>query len=204
MDILLNPNIAYLVIVIGFLIAILALFTPGTGALEIVALVLLAIAGWQITRLDFNWFALVLMLVGVFPFLLALRKTGKWYHFAIALLALTLGSTFLFVKQVWKPAVNPFLAAIVNLLVVGFFWLILRKGWDALLSAPRNLLADTMGAEGETRSKVHAEGSVYLHGELWSATSVRPIEPNKKVKVVSRKGYILTVEEIPTSENKKI
>jgi membrane-bound serine protease (ClpP class) len=204
MEILLNPNIAYLVIVIGFLIAILALFTPGTGVLEVVALALLALAGWQISQLDFNWYALIIMLVGVFPFLLALRKTGKWYHFVIALLALTLGSTFLFVETGWKPTVNPFLAALVNLLVVGFFWLVLRKGWDALLAAPRNQLVDAVGAEGETRSHVHTEGSVYVKGELWSATSPRPIEPNKKVKVVSRKGYTLVVEEITSAvPNKK-
>ena len=202
MDLLINPNVAYLVLVIGFLIAILALFSPGTGVLEVIGLSLLIIAGWQITQLAFNWFALALLIVGVFPFILALRKTGKWYHFIIALLAITLGSTFLFVEKGWRPAVHPILAVVVNLLLVGFFWMVLRKGWDAITSKPQNKLVDTVGAIGETRTRVHTEGTVQLFGELWTACSDRPIAENKKVVVLSRNGYILEVAEIsPQSPN---
>ncbi len=77
MDIFLNPNVAYLILVVGFLIAIMALLTPGTGFLEVGGLFLLLIAGWQIYNLNFNLIALIVLIVGVFPFLLALRKTGK-------------------------------------------------------------------------------------------------------------------------------
>jgi membrane-bound serine protease (ClpP class) len=200
MEIFLNPNVAYLILVVGFLVAIMALFTPGTGLLELVGISLLLVAGWQIYQLNINLIALVILIVGVFPLLFALRKTGKWYHLVISLVALSTGSTFLFVTSGWRSAVNPILAVLVNLLLIGFFWLVIRKGMDAVTSPPQNQLEETVGSIGETRSKVHGEGSVYLNGELWSAISKLPIAEDKRVRVISRQGYILEVEELPVHD----
>jgi membrane-bound ClpP family serine protease len=204
MDIFFNPNVAYLVLVIGFLIAILALVTPGTGVLELVALGLLFVAGWQMTRLSFNWVALGLLLVGMALFLLAIRMRGRWYGIAASFLAITLGSTFLFVEKGWKPAVDPILAVVVNLLLVGFFWIVFRRGWEAIKSKPLNKLTSTENSIGVSRTRIHKEGSVFLNGEMWSASSKEPIAENKKVKVISRNGYILEVMEIkpPASKQK--
>lgn len=203
MDILLNPNVAYLVLVMGFLISIMALLTPGTGLLEVAGLFMLILAGWQISKLNINIVALVILIIGVFPFLLALRKTGKWYHFVISLVALAVGSTFIFVADGWQPAVHPILAIVVNLLLLGFFWIVIRKGLAAVTSPAQNKLVETVGSIGQTRSKVYKEGSVYLNGELWSAQSSAPIEENKRIRVISRDGYVLEVEEIPGPEKQE-
>ena len=39
MEFLINPNISYVLLILGFVTAILALFSPGTGVLELGALV---------------------------------------------------------------------------------------------------------------------------------------------------------------------
>jgi membrane-bound serine protease (ClpP class) len=201
MEIILNPNVAYLILVFAFLAAILSLFSPGTGVIEITALVLMVFSGWLIFKLKINIVALVILIFGVFPFLLALRKTRKWYHFVISLAALSLGSTFIFVTEGWKPAVNPVLAIFVNILMIGFLWVIIRKSLDAVMVPIRNRLVEIVGETGETRSKVHLEGTIYLNGELWSAVSRQPINEYKKVRVISKQGYILEVEEIKEPEN---
>jgi membrane-bound serine protease (ClpP class) len=200
MDLFLNPNFAYLILVIGFLIAILALVSPGTGVLEAVAIGLIILAGWLISRIDFNWIALVVLILGVFPFLWALRKTQKWYFLVISLVALTLGSTFLFVDENWRPIVNPVLAVFVNLLVIGFFWIIVRKVLEALQHSPAHDFVNLVGSVGETRTEVFHEGSVYAGGEMWTATSQTLIPSNTKVKILERKGFTLKVEEIKTTE----
>ena len=46
MDILLDPNVAYVLLVFGLMLAIMAVFTPGTGVIEITALFALALAGY--------------------------------------------------------------------------------------------------------------------------------------------------------------
>jgi membrane-bound serine protease (ClpP class) len=196
MDLFLNPNFTYLILVIGFLIAILALVSPGTGVLEAVAIGLIIFAGWLISRLEFNWVALAVLLLGVFPFLWAVRKTQKWYFLVISLVALTLGSTFLFVDDNWRPIVNPALAIVVNLLVVGFFWVIVRKVLEALQHTPAHIFADLVGSIGETRTEVFHEGSVYAGGEMWTATSKSAIPAHTKVRILERRGFTLEVEEV--------
>ena len=64
MSIFLDPNVAYLVLVVGFVLGVLALFTPGTGILEIGVLLALFLAGYSIYNLPINVWALVLLLVG--------------------------------------------------------------------------------------------------------------------------------------------
>ncbi len=202
MDWLLNPNLAYLVLVIGFLIAILALVSPGTGLLEVVAIGLIILSGWLIAQLDFNWYALVLLILGVFPFLWAVRKTQKWYFLVISLIALTLGSTFLFVDENWRPIVNPAVAILVNLLVIGFFWLVVRKVLEALHHIPSHSLTSLKGSVGETRTEVFLEGSVYAGGEMWTATSKTHIPPHTKVRIIQRDGFTLEVEPVKPEDEK--
>ena len=203
MEILLNPNLVYLVLVFGFLIAILALVSPGTGALEVAAIILIIAAGWQIAQMNFNWIALAVLIVGVLPLLWAMRKTQKWIYLILSLIALTAGSTFLFVDESWRPVVNPALAVLVNLLVIGFFWFIVRAGLKALESAPAHSLDSLIGSIGEAKSRIHREGSVQVGGELWSAVSEKPIATGARVIVKKRDGFTLEVEEALSKTDKK-
>lgn len=196
MEFLLNPDIAYLLLVVGFLIATLALVTPGTGLLETIAFFILAAAGWITSQLNFNWVAIVILALGVFPFLLALRKTQKVLFLICSLAALTVGSTFLFVEDGWKPVVHPVLAVLINGLAIGFFWVVIRKGLEAIQSVPMHRLGNLIGVIGETRTEVFRDGSVYAHGELWSAHSEAPIPAFTRVRVIERDGFSLKVEEI--------
>jgi membrane-bound serine protease (ClpP class) len=109
------------------------------------------------------------------------------------------GSAFLFRGESWQPAVNPVLALFVSLLLTGFLWVTARKTLEALLSKPAHNLPDLIGAVGETRSPVYQEGSVYVHGELWSARSSRPIDVDIPVRVTQRDGFVLYVE--PATQN---
>ena len=61
MDVLVIPEIAYLILVVGLLLAILALFAPGTGFIELVAFFMLVLAGYGIYHLPINMWALVLL-----------------------------------------------------------------------------------------------------------------------------------------------
>jgi len=196
MELLLNPNIAYLILVFGFLFAIMALVTPGTGVLEGIAIIIILISGYIISKLNFNWYALVVLILGVIPFLAALRKTQRRLFLLLSLLSMIIGSTFLFVDSSWRPIVHPVLTIFVNILIIGFFWWVVRKGLEALKIKPQNRLAEIVGSIGETRTEVFHEGSIYANGEMWSATSVKHIPARKKVKVLSRSGFIVEVEEI--------
>ena len=51
MQIFLDPNVAYLLLASGMILVILALLSPGTGWLEILALFSLVLAGYSVVNL---------------------------------------------------------------------------------------------------------------------------------------------------------
>ena len=197
MAFLLDPNFAYLMIVIGFLLTVFALLTPGTGLFEVGAFVVLGFAAWRIIELDVNIWALILLALGIVPFVLAIRGKQRTLYLALTLVAFVLGSAFLFrAEEWWRPAVNPAVAVLVSISAGGFFWLMATKILEASDAIPAFDLGGLIGAEGETRTDVHLEGSVYVGGEMWTAESDKPIPAGTRVKVKSRQGFILHVEEI--------
>ena len=198
MELLIDPNVAYLLLVVGVVLAIMALFAPGTGILEVGALFVLFLAGWEITRLPINLWALVLLIIGVIPFILAVRKSRNLVFLAVALVVFIVGSTFLFQgTSFWPPAVNPFLAIIASLLASGYLWIAATRVLATENMKPRHDLTRLIGGEGEAKTDVYNEGSVQVGSELWSARSVVPIPEGSKIRVVKREGFILEVETLP-------
>ena len=195
MEFLLNPNVAYLLLAGGLVLAMLALLSPGTGALEIGALFALMLAGLEMVRLPVNWWAFIILMTGVAIFVLALRKPRGWILLAAAILALVVGSAFLFRgERWWVPAVNPFLATVVSVFSGGFFWIAYRKILEAWQSRPLNDPDRLIGAFGEARTLISDSGSVQVSSELWSARSEQPIPVGAQVRIVGREGLILVVE----------
>ena len=191
----LNPNIAYMFLVGGFSLAFMAILTPGTGLIEISAFFSLLLAGYGVYNLSINYWALAILLVGVFPFIWAVRKSGQMVYLGISILALIVGSAYLFKGDFWwVPAVNPVLTLVTSLLVGGFFWIVARKTLEADATPPSHDLKPLIGALGEAKSEIHQEGSAQVLGELWAVRSENPISEGAVIRVVGRDGFILEVE----------
>ncbi len=202
MNILLDPNIAYLLLLGGTMLGLLALVTPGTGALEVGSLFCLLLAGYSITQLEFNLWALILLIGSVLPFLFAIRKPKRELYLALTILILVVSSAYLFRKPNDGPAVNPVIAVVASIFYAGFLWIAIRKSMQASLAPPTHDLGALLGQLGETKTRVHEEGSVQVAGELWSAHSKDPIPAGRHVRVVNRDGFILEVEPVSDTTEK--
>lgn len=194
MDFLLEPNVAYLILLSGFLLGLMAIVTPGTGLFEVGAFFSLALAGYAVYNLSFNWWALALLVLSIVPFIYAIQKPKRELYLGLSILLLVVGSVFLFAVDGWKPAVNPFVALVTSGLMSAFLWIVVRKTVQASGARPVHELETMVGKIGEARSKIHEEGSVYVSGEMWSARSDNPIPAGSSIRVVRREGFILVVE----------
>jgi len=193
---LLDPNIAYLLIVAAFLLTLVAIMVPGTGAPEAALMACLLAAAYIAYWLGINLWAAIVLALSIVPFFVALRaKRWRIPLLIVTFLLLTVGSVFLFTGANGWPRVNPLLSAIVSLLSGGFIWFSADRAIIAMQRPPVQNLDALIGKIGETRTAVHTEGSVQIDGELWSARSEKPIEARRPVRIVRREGLILTVEE---------
>jgi membrane-bound serine protease (ClpP class) len=209
MDWLQNANIIYLLLVGGLALGVLALAAPGTGVFEVIAILILGLAGWLIAAagLPINLWSLGILLVGAALFVVAVRRPRQVAVLLLSILALVAGSAYLFAgAEWWLPGVNPALAAMVSILLGGFFWLAARKAIEAEMVRPSHDLSGLIGAIGETRSPIAGEGTVYADGELWSARSAgyaggAVIPADTQVRIIGREGFTLIVEPaVPPAE----
>ncbi len=196
MNLLLDPNVAYVILVIGFVIGVLALFTPGTGILEIGVLFAIVLAGYAVIELPINLWALILLVVGVVPFLIAVRKYKHWLYLVPAIISIVVGSIFLFKLESGAPAINPFLAVFMSVIAIVMLWFIARKGIEALKLRPSQDLGVLVGQTGVARSDIRLSGSVYVGGEEWTARSDKLIREGQPARVVGREGLVLVVEPV--------
>ena len=194
MDFLLDPNVAYLILLGGVLLAMMSLASPGTGLFEIGAFFCIALAGYAIYNLSFNWWALLLLGLSIIPFVYAIQKPKRELYLALSILLLIVGSVFMFPRTADQAIVNPFVAIIASGLVAGFLWIAVRKSVEATSAKPTHDLAALLGQIGEARTTINEEGSVLVAGELWSARSEKPIPAGSSIRVLRREGFILIVE----------
>lgn len=193
MDLLLNPNFAYFLLVLGTITLMMAILTPGTHLLEGGALLLLAGAGYEIYRLGFNLWALVVLVLSLAPFVYAIRTPKRQIFLGLSLLGFIIGSVYLFPSTGLIPAVNPILAIVVSVLAAGLVWFVTGRVLLAHRAPPLQDLGTLIGRTGQAKTQVQQEGVVQVAGELWSARSEKPITAGNWVRVVSREGFTLVV-----------
>jgi len=201
MEFITDPNIAYVLLVLGSILILLAIVTPGTGALEIGALFSLALSGFSAYKMGFNLWALLVLTLTLVPFIYAIRKPKREIFLAVSIVMLIVGSIYLFPPQGFRPSVNPYLAFSVSLISSVFIWLIVLKTLAAMHTRPNHDLEGLLGQTGESRTIIHGEGSVQIDGELWSARSEKRIPSGRQVRVVGRDGFTLVVESDDQSNN---
>jgi membrane-bound serine protease (ClpP class) len=201
MEFLLEPNVAYLILLAGVMLAFMAIVTPGTGMLEVGALFCIALAGYAVYNLSFNWWALLVLGLSIVPFVYAIQKPKRELYLGLAIVLLVFGSVFLFPSQNGLFAVNPIVAIVASVMVAGFLWIAVQKSMQAAQLKPAHDLSGLVGQTGEARTVVGEDGSVQVAGELWSARSDFLIPVGSHIKVIRREGFVLVVEKSNSTQS---
>ena len=194
MDILINPNIAYIICVLALLAILAAIVAPGTGLIEITALLLIGLSAYIVYNIGMNLWALIVLLLSVVPFFLAIRSKNSLPYLIASIVMIIGGSLFMFTGTGLKPLVDPLLVIGVSALASTFVWFAAKKSIQAQNAKKFHDLERLVGEFGEARTAIHQEGSVLIGSELWSARSQQPIPSGQRVRVTKRDGFILEVE----------
>ena len=194
LGIITNPNVAFILMLIGIYGIIFEFTTPGTMVPGTIGVISLLLALYALNLLPINYAGAGLVLIGV-ALMIAEVFIGSFGVIGVAgVLAFGIGSFMMFNSGVpgFELSLSVLAAAMIvtAALFVLVIALLLRSRKRPVVTGQEGI----MGAEGETLAWQQDEGRVRVQGEIWRARSSHPLEPGTRIKVVSRDGLVLLVE----------
>ncbi len=197
-----DPNIAYIMMMLGFFGLIFELFSPGAIFPGIAGVICLIFAFYSMSSMPVNYAGIALILFGIILFLLEIKIISHGLLAIGGIISVLLGSMILFRTS---PAENfVALSWSVILTVTGvsalFFLFIVTMGLRAQRSRPVSGANAFIGKMASVVNELNPSGQVKISGETWNAVSMsRKIHQNENVIVKEIKGLTLFVE--PSNEH---
>jgi len=188
-----DPNIAYILMMIGLAGLFFELSHPGTVFPGVIGALSLILAFFSFQTLPVNYAGVVLILLAIIFFIAEVKVASYGILSIGGLVALTLGSLMLFENM--RVSLKLMMPTIV--LVGGFFVVVAGVAFRALRSKPVSGADGMRGEIGIVKELIAPEGLVFVHGEYWRAFSEEPIEPGESVEVTGVNGLLLNVRKVP-------
>ena len=195
-----DPNVAFLLLIVGIVGVTAELYHPGSFAPGIAGTISLVLALVALGNLPTNWGAAALIGFSLVLFLLELHITSHGILGTGAVIAFLLGGYLLFtpIAPGWSfsepVTVNPWLLFGMCAGFAAFFLVALRAGLRARRLPVLDPLTRLPGTLGIAASPLAPGGTVRVLRETWSAVCQgEPIEPGEEVEVVAREGLTLHV-----------
>jgi membrane-bound serine protease (ClpP class) len=191
-----DPNIAYILLMIGLAGLYFELANPGSVLPGVVGGIALILAFFSLQALPVNAAGIMLILLSIVFFILELKVTSFGMLSLAGVLSLVLGSMMLFkgagpqFQLAWKVLLPTVL------LVSGFFVgivLVVVRAHTRKARTGADGLVDEVGVVKQVQGQ---EGKVLVHGELWRAVFEEAVAVGDKVRVLSVKDLVVTVSRL--------
>jgi membrane-bound serine protease (ClpP class) len=195
-NIIADPNIAYLLLMAGILGLYMEFSHPGVIFPGVTGAICLILALISLQVLAFNHAGLILILLGI-ALLIGEAFLPSFGVLGIGgVISLALGSFLLFDTQDSTIGVDPaiILTAVATMaaFVLAISYLVYRSqkskatlGFDGLL-----------GQIGDVRARINPIGKVFVHGEYWNAEADDEVDVGEKVEIVGYEGMNLKVRRL--------
>jgi len=195
-----NPNIAYLLMMLGFYGLIYEIINPGAIFPGVVGGICIIVGLFSLQTLPINYAGLMLILLGIGLFV---AETHVASHGALAvggIIATFLGSMMLIDSPL--PFLRISLSVIVPIVLAtaGFFVVAVGYGVKAQKRVAVTGAEGLVGASGTALSEINPIGKALIRGEHWSAHSKEPIESGTSLVVERVEGLTVHVRRQTPSE----
>lgn len=189
-----NPNVAFLLMLIGFYGLIFELQSPGVGAGGVVGIIALLLALYAFQALPVSYVGLALVVVAVVLYAAEVWVESGGLLAAGGTVALILGGLLLFDSPESFLRVDWIVIAIAALVSLAFFAFVITAVTRAHRIPATTGMQGMVGARGVVRLPLQPAGQVLIHGELWKAESEEgPLPAGEAVQVVGVEGMVLRV-----------
>ncbi|MCL7453259.1 MAG: nodulation protein NfeD [Anaerolineae bacterium] len=187
-----NPTVAFILLTIGVNAILFELASPGGYAAGIVGAICLLLAFYALGVLPVNYTGLIFIALAFVLFVVDLKAPTHGVLTAGGIASLVAGALLLFNSPLYRIS----LSAVVSVAVVTglFFAFAVAKVVQIQRKRPTTGREGLIGQRAQVRSRLDPEGTVFLRGELWAATSLEgAVEIGEMVVVEHVEGFRLHV-----------
>jgi membrane-bound serine protease (ClpP class) len=193
-QLLITPNVAYLLLIIGIWSAITAFIMPGSGLPEAIAAVCLVLSITGLVQLPVNYIGLLMIALAFVLFFLEFKLVSHGALTVGGVVSFAIGSILLVPATEVRPGVSLLVVGIASLATLGFFSLAVAA---ALRSRKLPVVTDPqvrlLGARGIVKQPLSPVGTVQVKSELWTAVADEPLAAGDPVVVTKIEGLRLRV-----------
>jgi membrane-bound serine protease (ClpP class) len=191
-----NPNIAYILMILGFYGLYFELSNPGAVFPGVAGAICLILAFYALHTLPINYAGLMLIFLGVGLFIAEAFITSHGVLGVGGTIAMAIGSLMLiestspYLRISWS-VIAP-VVALSALLFIITVRLAVRVHHEKADTGKEGMI----GLEGEAKTDILANGQVFVRGEYWNAWSDEPVRKGERVKIESVDGLKLKVRKM--------
>jgi membrane-bound serine protease (ClpP class) len=191
-----DPNIAYLLMMLGTMGIFFELIHPGGIFPGVIGAISLILAFFALQTLPVNYAGVLLILLAIIFFIAEIKVISHGLLSIGGVISLTLGSLLLFRTADSHLGVALGVLIPVVLMVSGFFLAVASVAIRAYRRRPQTGDQGILGEVGRVLQPIRPEapGKVFVHGEIWNARSLEILETGEIVEVVGIDHLLLTVK----------
>jgi membrane-bound serine protease (ClpP class) len=190
-----DPNIAYILMMIGIYGIFFELSNPGAVFPGIVGGISLILGFYSLQTLSANYAGFLLIALAIILFILEIKVQSYGALTIGGIVSMLLGSLMLFRSSAdpWLRISWGVLATMIGASTV-FFTTVVLLAVRSQLRKPVTGAEGMVGETGEAMEDFTGEGKVFVLGEWWNARCGVSLKKGDKVTVVGREGMTLLVE----------
>jgi membrane-bound serine protease (ClpP class) len=193
LNVITDPNVAYVLMMLGTLGLIFELSNPGAVLPGVVGGISLILAFFAFQSLPINFAGMLLILFAIVLFIAEVKVVSHGVLAIGGIVAMALGSLMLYDEPEAGFRVSWLVIIPTVAVTAGIFLFALTAGVRALSLRPQLGVEALVGATGTAFGAVSGEGQIKLQGEIWRAVADRPIPDGMPVRVVGVDGLTLRV-----------
>ncbi|OGO17264.1 MAG: hypothetical protein A2Z15_03635, partial [Chloroflexi bacterium RBG_16_50_11] len=202
-----DPNIAYLLLSIATLGIMAEIFNPGLIFPGIVGGISLLMAFYSLGVLPVNYAGILLIVLAVGLFIGEVLSTTFGIFTIGGLVSLVAGSLILFKGASPEFQIDPWLIAVVCIIITGFLTFIIQRAVSAHRKQAYTGREELIGKTATVKVALNPEGMVLYKGERWTAISESgEVKAGEEVVIKRMDGLVLYVvkkQDIPPEEKPK-
>lgn len=194
LSLLADPNIAYILLMLGIYGIFFELSSPGAILPGVAGGIFLILAFYGLQTLPINYAGLLLILLALILFIAEVKVTSYGLLTIGGIISMFLGSLMLIDTQLEFLQISLRVIVTVVIITALLFTIAISLAYKAYKRQPTTGREGLIGAIGAAITVISPKGKVFVEGEIWDARSDEDIKEGEEIEIAEVEGLLLKVK----------